>query len=102
MASKRGEVNLREASCFVHVEKGHKDESKPRPLYFNLRTSEGDNLLKASTKEDKDQWIAVLKPLCKGKHASSPPPPMTRGSSFIGRINTLPTSSSNPPERKTN
>lgn len=77
-------MKLAEATCFAHVEK----EEKNKPLYFNIRNSAGDFLLRAQDRETKVEWVTLIKPLCKGNPANFTDisTKLNRGSSFLGEV----------------
>jgi len=79
----RGTIPLMNATCYAHVEK----KGVVKVLFFNIRTETRDFLLKALSKEDKDQWVTAVKGQCvKGNLSPEMKKHLSRkGSSFIGK-----------------
>lgn len=56
----KGVIPLINATCYAHVEK----KGAVKPLFFNIRTETNDFLIRASSAEEKAEWVKVIKQYC--------------------------------------
>lgn len=68
--------NLTTAVVYSRVEKKGKD----KPLLFNIRTSQRDMLLRATTIQEKEEWTSSLK-----KYSKQGPITLSKQGSFLGK-----------------
>jgi len=79
----KGTIPLTNVVIYPHVEKNGQELSN----YFNIRVSNRDYLIRASTLEDKDSWVKAIKASSKvDSNAPKEKPKFFKQSSFMGVV----------------